>query len=101
MFLGLQRRHMRGTIFGNLGLTNSIRPLLRHTLSSPILVPDYAQQLSPQINVELGGGPEVFGWDRCAGHLCSMLMLSSIYSLGDALRKTLGKNLRNAMERRL
>jgi hypothetical protein len=56
-------------------MTNSIRPLLRHTLSSPILVPDYAQQLSPQINVELGGGPEVFGWDRCAGHLCSMLML--------------------------
>jgi hypothetical protein len=27
MFLGLQRRHMRGTIFGNLGLTNSIRAL--------------------------------------------------------------------------
>ena len=29
MFLGLQRRHMRGTIFGILGLTNSIPPLFK------------------------------------------------------------------------
>src|SRR4029434_2645453 len=34
----------------------SIRPLSRHTPSSPILAPAHAQKLSPSINVELEGG---------------------------------------------
>ena len=37
------------------------RPLYRHTPSSPILPLAYAQQLSPQINVELLVGQEVLG----------------------------------------
>jgi hypothetical protein len=41
-------------------MTNSIRPLYRHTPSSPILVPNRARKLSPQINVELVVGLEVF-----------------------------------------
>jgi hypothetical protein len=44
-----------------LGLTNSIRPLLRHTPRSHILEPNPAQKLSPAINVELVGSLEVFG----------------------------------------
>jgi hypothetical protein len=36
------------------------RPFLRHTPPSLILALDYAQKLSPSINVELVGGLEVF-----------------------------------------
>jgi hypothetical protein len=43
-------------------------------------------------------GREVFGWDECAGHLYIALVLSFIYGIGDALIKSLDKDLRNAME---
>jgi hypothetical protein len=59
--LGLQRRPMGSMICGTLGLTNSIRPLSRHTPPSLILALAYAQKLSPSINVELVDGQEVFG----------------------------------------
>jgi hypothetical protein len=44
----------------DLEFANSIRPLNRHALRSPILAPDPVQQLSPSINVELVVGLEVF-----------------------------------------
>jgi hypothetical protein len=46
-------------IFDIWGLTNSIRPLSVHTPSSPILAPDHAQKLIPQIDVQLMVGQEV------------------------------------------
>ena len=42
-------------------MTYSIRPLFRHTPSSPLLAPEHAQKLSPEMNVALVGGLEVFG----------------------------------------
>jgi hypothetical protein len=56
----LLRRHVGHTYFGTWGLANSIRPLNRHTPRSPILALDYAQKLSPSINVELVLCLEVF-----------------------------------------
>jgi len=44
-----------------LEFANSIPPLNRHALRSPILAPDLVQQLSPSINVELVGSLGVFG----------------------------------------
>jgi hypothetical protein len=40
---------------------NSIPPFVQHTPPSLILALDYAQKLSPSINVELVDGQEVFG----------------------------------------
>jgi hypothetical protein len=37
------------------------RPFVQHTPPSLILALDYAQKLSPSINVELVDGQEVFG----------------------------------------
>jgi hypothetical protein len=48
-------------IFGAWGLTNSIRPLSTHETRGAIFPPCHAQKLSPQINVELVDGEEVFG----------------------------------------
>ena len=44
----------------DLEFANSIRPFAAHMTSSPILVPNRARKLSPQINVELVVGLEVF-----------------------------------------
>ena len=38
MLLGLQRRQLRGKIFGTLGLTNSIRPLFTHEIALQLTV---------------------------------------------------------------
>ena len=82
-------------------MTNSIPPFSTHETRGAISPVCYAQKLSPQINVELVGGLEVFGWDKCASHFHIALVLSSLYGIGDARRKTWGKDLRDAMERRL
>ena len=57
----LQRRHLGYPNFGTWGLANSIRPLFRDTPSSPLLEPEHAQKLSPEMHVALVGGLEVFG----------------------------------------
>jgi hypothetical protein len=96
-----KKARLRDALVSYEGLTNSIRPLFTHETRGAISPVCYAQKLSPQINVELVGGLEVFGWDRCASHLHIALVLSSLYGIGDARRKTWGKDLRDAMERRL
>jgi hypothetical protein len=57
---------------------NSIRPLNRHTPPSLILALDYAQQLSPSINVELVGGLEVFGQHGIGVAHCGQLLQSGV-----------------------
>src|SRR5215831_8007925 len=60
MFLGLQRRHMRGTSFGTLGMTNSIRPLFRQAGDSCRTARLGVEQPMPRICVILAPLPQVF-----------------------------------------
>src|SRR4030095_5337320 len=70
VLLDLQRRHVRGTIFGTWRLTNSIRPLCGHPPSIQILALASAQKPSPLISVELVGGQEFLD-DMETGELCN------------------------------
>jgi hypothetical protein len=81
-----------------LAATEKKRPLFTHETQGANYPACYAQKLSPSINVELVVGLEVFGWAECAGHLYIALVLSFIYGIGDALSKSLDKDLRNPME---
>src|SRR5262249_38523039 len=60
-------------------------PFFQHTLSSSILVSDYAQQLSPSINVELVAGREVCGRRAAGGPRHKRMASSSLFRVGIAL----------------
>ena len=78
MLLGPQRRHMRGTIFGTVGLANSIRPLFRQCARLAFSLPTDVEQPVTGICVKFTPSRELY-------ELPCLLAIVAIQKMGISL----------------